>query len=171
MYYIDFDKLKIHSIDPQNFNNCVINLCGVSTDASYKAVEKQINTEVAAALDKYRASKKDAERPTAISILVPQTNDANRFEFMVNSILGSFANWNLLPESRDREKHLDCPKEFINYLFLARNYSKKFTNRQLKINAFTISIKERSMTDGALEYERLDNEQLKKNGATTINAR
>ena len=171
MYYIDFDKLKIHSIDPQNFNNCVINLCGVSTDASYKAVEKQINAEVAAALDKYRASKKDANRPTAISILVPQTNDANRFEFMVNSILGSFANWNLLPESRDREKHLDCPKEFINYLFLARNYSKKFTNRQLKINAFTLSIKERSKTDGTLEYKRLDNEQLKKNGATTINAR
>ena len=171
MYYIDFDKLKIHSIDQQNFNNCVINLCGVSTDAPYKAVEKQINSEVAAALDKYRASKKDANRPTAISILVPQTNDANRFEFMVNSILGSFANWNLLPESRDREKHLDCPKEFIHYLFLARNYSKKFTNRQLKINAFTLNIKERSMTDGALEYERLDNEQLKKNGATTINAR
>ena len=171
MYYIDFDKLKIHSIDPQNFNNCVINLCGVSTDATYKAVEKQINAEVAAALDKYRAGKKDADRPTAISILVPQTNDANRFEFMVNSILGSFANWNLLPESRDREKHLDCPKEFINYLFLARNYSKKFTNRQLKINAFTLNIKERSRTDGALEYERLGNEQLKKNGATTINAR
>ena len=171
MYYIDFDKLKIHSIDPQNFDNCVINLCGVSTDAPYKAVEKQINTEVAAALDKYRASKKDADRPTAISILVPQTNDSNRFEFMVNSILGSFANWNLLPESRDREKHLDCPKEFIHYLFLARNYSKKFTNRQLKINAFTLNIKERSRTDGALEYERLDNEQLKKNGATTINAR
>ena len=171
MYYIDFDKLKIHSIDPQNFNNCVINLCGVSTDATYKEVEKQINTEVAAALDKYRTSKKDADRPTAISILVPQTNDANRFEFMVNSILGSFANWNLLPEGRDREKHLDCPKEFIHYLFLARNYSKKFTNRQLKINAFTLNIKERSRTDGALEYERLDNEQLKKNGATTINAR
>ena len=171
MYYIDFDKLKIHSIDPQNFNNCVINLCGVSTDATYKAVEKQINAEVAAALDKYRESKKDADRPTAISILVPQTNDANRFEFMVNSILGSFANWNLLPESRDREKHLDCPKEFINYLFLARNYSKKFTNRQLKINAFTLNIKERSRTNGPLEYERLDNEQLKKNGATTINAR
>ena len=171
MYYIDFDKLKIHSIDPQNFNNCVINLCGVSTDAPYKAVEKQINEEVAAALDKYRADKKDSDRPTAISILVPQTNDANRFEFMVNSILGSFANWNLLPESRDREKHLDCPKEFIHYLFLARNYSKKLTNRQLKINAFTLNIKERSMTDGALEYERLDNEQLKKNGATTINAR
>ena len=171
MYYIDFDKLKIHSIDPQNFNNCVINLCGVSTDAPYKAVEKQINAEVAAALDKYRADKKDSDRPTAISILVPQTNDANRFEFMVNSILGSFANWNLLPESRDREKHLDCPKEFIHYLFLARSYSKKFTNRQLKINAFTLNIKERSMTDGALEYERLDNEQLKKNGATTINAR
>lgn len=171
MYYIDFDKLKIHSIDPQNFNNCVINLCGVSTDAPYKAVEKQINAEVAAALDKYRASKKDADRPAAINILVPQINDANRFEFMVNSILGSFANWNLLPESRNREKHLDCPKEFISYLFLARNYSKKFTNRQLKINAFTLNIKERSMADGALEYERLDNEQLKKNGATTINAR
>ena len=171
MYYIDFDKLKIHSIDPQNFNNCVINLCGVSTDATYKAVEKQINAEVAAALDKYMASKKDADRPTAISILVPQTNDANRFEFMVNSILGSFANWNLLPESRDREKHLDGPKEFINYLFLARNYSQKLTNRQLKINAFTLNIKERSRTNGPLEYERLDNEQLKKNGATTINAR
>ena len=171
MYYIDFDKLKIHSIDPQNFNNCVINLCDVSTNAPYKAVEKQISTEVAAALDKYRASKKNADRPAAISILVPQTNDANRFEFMVNSIIGAFANWNLLPESRNREKHLDCPKEFIHYLFLARNYSKKFTNRQLKINAFTLNIKERSMTDGALEYERLDNEQLKKNGATTINAR
>lgn len=171
MYYIDFDKLKIHSIDPQNFDNCVINLCCVSTDAPYKAVEKQISVEVAAALDKYRASKKYIDRPAAISILVPQTNDANRFEFMVNSILGSFANWNLLPESRSREKHLDCPKEFIHYLFLARNYSKKFTNRQLKINAFTLNIKERSMTDGTLEYERLDNEQLKKNGATTINAR
>ena len=171
MYYIDFDKLKIHSIDPQNFNNCVINLCGVSIDAPYKAVEKQINTEVAAALDKYRASKKDADRPVAINILVPSTGNDDRFEFMVNSILGSFANWNLLPESRNREKHLDCPKEFIHYLFLARNYSKKFTNRQLKINAFTLNIKERSMADGALEYERLDNEQLKKNGATTINAR
>ena len=171
MYYIDFDKLKIHSIDPQNFDNCVINLCGVSTDAPYKAVEKQISTELAAALDQYRAGKKDADRPAAISILVPQTNDANRFEFMVNSILGSFTNWNLLPENRNREKHLDCPKEFVNYLFLARNYSKKFTNRQLKINAFTLNIKERSMTAGALEYERLDNEQLKKNGATTINAR
>nr|DAF79943.1 MAG TPA: hypothetical protein [Caudoviricetes sp.] len=171
MYYIDFDKLKIHFIDSQNFNNCMINLCGVSTDAPYKAVEKQINTEVAAALDKYRASKKDESRPVAISMLVPQTGNDDRFEFMVNSILGSFANWNLLPESRSREKHLDCPKEFIHYLFLARNYSKKFTNRQLKINAFTLNIKERSMTDGALEYERLDNEQLKKNGATTINAR
>jgi len=149
----------------------VINLCGVSTDAPYKAVEKQINAEVAAALDKYRASKKDGSRPAAISILVPQTNDANRFEFMVNSILGSFANWNLLPESRNREKHLDCPKEFIHYLFLARNYSKKFTNRRLKINAFILNIKEMSMTADGLGYERLDNEQLKKNGATTINAR
>lgn len=171
MYYIDFDKLKIHSIDPQNFDNCVINLCGVSTDAPYKEVEKQISTEVAAALDKYRKDKKDTDRPTAISILVPATGNNDRFEFMVNSILGSFANWNLLTESRDREKHLDCPKEFVHYLFLARNYSKKFTNRQLKINAFTLNIKERSMTEGALEYERLDNEQLKKNGATTINAR
>ena len=77
--------------------------------------------EVAAALDKYRTSKKDADKPAAISILVPQTGNDDMFEFMVNSILGSFANWNLLPESRDREKHLDCPKEFIHYLFLARN--------------------------------------------------
>lgn len=171
MYYIDFDKLKIHSIDPQNFNNCVINLRGIPTDASYKAVEKQISAEITAALDKYRTSKKDESWPTAISILVPPTGDNDRFEFMVNSILGSFANWNLLPEDRSREKHLDCPKEFIPYLFLARNYSKKFTNRQLKINAFTLNIKERSMTADGLGYERLANEQLEKNGATTINAR
>ena len=67
MYYIDFDKLKIHSIDPQNFDNCVINLCGVSTDSPYKEVEKQISAEVAAALDQYRTGKKDAtEKSTSI---------------------------------------------------------------------------------------------------------
>lgn len=209
MYYIDFKKLKIHSVDLQNFSQCTINLCGdpdIAATVPYKTREAAINRKMVEVLDSYRrrpsasqqmAAKKGKrtpllppDAPVAITVWVPPTaeageshddddnnnNNNNLFEFRVSSILAAFARWNLsVPNETDRgdgrEKHLDCPREFVPYLFLARNYSKRFTNKRLKIDAFTINIKERGVTAECRGYELLDSQRLAKEGVTTINAR
>lgn len=159
MYFVNFNKLTIekakNDLSSYYANYDDIDYTYLKTAAA--EVDKRMQD-----LDIYKSKKS----PLSLNFNVGKCADEDEFEDRVNIILSSFALYNCTDESSSREHYYDCPREFIPYLNISRTYSKRLTNKVLKISSFNLNIK-----GGEFYYSLIDEDELEMKGLTKVNAR
>lgn len=160
MYFINFNKLTI-----EKAKNGLSSYYADYNDIDYahlKIAAAEVDKRMQD-LDVYKGKKS----PLSLNFDVGKCADEDEFEDRVNIILSSFALYNCCTdENSSREHYYDCPREFIPYLNISRTYSKRFTNKVLKISSFNLNIK-----GGEFYYSLINEDELEMKGLTKVNAR
>lgn len=180
MYYIDFNRLQIKKILPDELTSKVthvwIDLGEFDSNKTLMDYRVEITNSITAVTG--HLPKDAAQKPTLFNFLFQSSSTGNDenisadFESVVSVILNCFVEFNTITTAckKNREYHLDCPRDFIPYLNLSRHMSKQLTNYELKFPKFYLSIQLPYEKD-CYNFELLNNQKLQSERIETLNAR